>query len=276
MHTRLNRRQPGAGREEQHGPRGRCGELRGSGSRLPSLNPAGCSERQPLPAAGRAGPQAPGSRGARRPLATARAKTVAAEAGEMRCPGHRARRTWTRRCAGSHWECTSSRACRARRDGHAPHPPRGLATAPLAGGGEHRSPWNCLMSHVLTPRPSHRARGDCVPFSSAVASASTMAVTARCPQATADTFGGVSASGDPELQSSHRTFRYQEGGNFQEHRPKGQRRPPVPEVTTPCGGGEPGFTSWLGPTWVWSESLQPANRQLFESGAGSPRVILRL
>lgn len=92
-----------------------------------------------------------------------------------------------------------------------PAPAPGLATAPLAGGGEHRSPWNCLMSHVLTPRPSHRARGDRVPFSSAVASASTMAVTARCPQATADTFGGVSAFGDPELQSSPAEFTERSG-----------------------------------------------------------------
>lgn len=92
-----------------------------------------------------------------------------------------------------------------------PAPAPGLATAPLAGGGEHRGPWNCLMSHVLTPRPSHRARGDRVPFSSAVASASTMAVTARCPQATADTFGGVSASGDPELQSSPAEFTERSG-----------------------------------------------------------------
>lgn len=162
MHTRLNRRQPGAGREERHGPRGRCGELRGSGSRLPSLNPAGCSERQPLPAAGRAGPQAPGSRGARRPLATARAKTVAAEAGEMRCPGHRARRTWTRRCAGSHWECTSSRACRA-----------GMATPRTRPGPGHSSPgrgWGAQESVELSdvtranPTPESQSEGRPRPF----------------------------------------------------------------------------------------------------------------
>lgn len=112
--------------------------------------------------AGRAGPQAPGSRGARRPLATARAKTVAAEAGEMRCPGHHARRTWTRRCAGSHWECTSSRACRA-----------GTATPRTRPGPGHSSPgrgWGAQESVELSdvtranPTPESQSEGRPRPF----------------------------------------------------------------------------------------------------------------
>lgn len=175
----------------------------GSGSRLPSLNPAGCSERQPLPAAGRAGPQAPGSRGARRPLATARAKTVAAEAGEMRCPGHRARRTWTRRCAGSHWERTSSRACRA-----------GTATPRTRPGPGHSSPgrgWGAQESVELSdvtranPTPESQSEGRPRPFQLCCGFCVHDGSHSQVPQATADTFG------DPELQSSPAEFTERSG-----------------------------------------------------------------